>query len=75
MNEAQKEKSITNMFEWMDKDKSGKVSRREFKSAIIAVWHGKCPPHILDSSVNFMTETNWLLILFIAFIFANLLNL
>tara|TARA_B100000787_G_C15962767_1_gene193928 strand:- start:2 stop:139 length:138 start_codon:yes stop_codon:yes gene_type:complete len=31
----------------MDKDKSGKVSKREFKSTMIATWSGKIPDYLM----------------------------
>jgi hypothetical protein len=49
------------LFDWIDADKSGKVSFREFKSAMIATWYEKIPAHILSpiEPQPFMTQSDF----------------
>jgi hypothetical protein len=57
--DAAKESAKEKLFDWIDADKSGKVSFREFKSAMIATWYEKIPSHILSPDAPFMTQTSF----------------
>ena len=48
MEPEQKTVAIEKMFDWMDVDKSGKVTVREFKTSLIRAWYCQMPPGILD---------------------------
>ena len=49
MSDAAKEQAKEKLFDWIDADKSGRVSFREFKAAMIATWYEKIPAHILST--------------------------
>jgi hypothetical protein len=48
LDDAAKESAKERLFDWIDADKSGRVSFREFKSSMIATWYEKIPAHILS---------------------------
>ena len=44
--------AILRLFDWMDVDKSGKVTLREFKSSLLRAWQCHLPPGLLDQLEN-----------------------
>jgi hypothetical protein len=48
MNDAQRDAAIEKLFDYIDADKSGKISLREFKTVMLAAWYEKIPSGILD---------------------------
>ncbi len=52
MDPEQQDEACSKLFDWMDVDKSGKVTLRELKVSIIKCWHCQCPPGILDVLVE-----------------------
>ena len=40
--------AVTKLFDWMDVDKSGRVTLREFKTSLVRAWYHHIPPGILD---------------------------